>query len=64
MERSAGAVLAGWLQPCPENPNLVILSPSIIDAIATVELERSVLLRTSDFLQLVESMASKSLLSE
>lgn len=60
MERSAGAVLAGWVQPCREAPNLVILAPAVIHAIANVKLNASVLLRESQFLQLVEKMASEN----
>ena len=57
MERSAGAVLAGWLHPCPETPNLVVLDPAVIQAISRVGLNGSVLLQESRFLGLVERMA-------
>ena len=58
-ERSAGAILAGWVQPCPESPDMVILPPFVIEAIATVKLNGSVLLRASTFLELVEEMAAR-----
>ena len=58
MERSAGAILAGWVQPCPESPNLVLLAPEVVAAIATVKLDATVLLKTSKFLELVQEMAS------
>lgn len=57
MERSAGAVLAGWIQPCPETPNLVILSPAVISAVSCVRLNGSILLAESGFLELVEKLA-------
>ena len=57
IERSAGAVLAGWVQPCPETPNLVILAPAVIEAIASVRLNGSVLLTESGFLELVGKLA-------
>ncbi len=57
MERSAGAVLSGWVKPCPETPNEVILNPAIIHAISCVRLNGSVLLHESRFLELVERMA-------
>ncbi len=60
MERSAGAVLTGWVQPSPESPNLVILPAAVIHAIAEVKLNGSVLLRDSQFLDSVEQMASGS----
>ena len=53
-------MLAGWVQPCPDTPNLVILASAVVDAIATVKLNGSVALSESDFLKLVEKLASQT----
>ena len=60
MERSAGAALAGWVRPSPDDPRQVLLDPAVIRAIASVRLERGVLLSASHFLELV-SAASQEL---
>ncbi len=58
MERSAGAVLADWVQPHPETPQFVGLHPAVVETIATVRLRGSVLLSAHAFLKLVVENAA------
>lgn len=61
MLRSAGSVLAGWAQAHPSEPRYVLLPPAVIHAIASVHLERRLLLEKSSFLQEVQLMAASHL---
>jgi hypothetical protein len=59
MERTAGAVVATWLKPCPSGPEAVFLDPAVVEALAGICLLKNGLLCEDHFLNEVESHGVK-----
>lgn len=58
MEHSEGAAIDGWLQPSAGSPELVILHPAVVDAIATVTLHGGATLSADTFTQQIAALAN------